>query len=91
MDGLSEEDKAKYRAQAKRLTDGKILPRQQMQYVLAHHLPRQVTKYGKQRMMERYGQRAFREFARYVYQQFGARVAIFAGYRNPEGQATVAL
>lgn len=91
LDSLSEEDKSKYRAQAKKLTDANLLPRQQMQYVLAYYLPRQVTKYGKQRMMERYGPRAFREFARYAYQQFGARVAIFAGYRDPEGQAAVAL
>ena len=50
LNSLSEEDKSKYRVQAKTLTNANPLP----QYVLAHHLPRQVTKYGKQRMMEQY-------------------------------------
>ena len=91
LDSLSEEDKSKYRVQAKKLTNANLLPWQQMQYVLAYYSPRQVTKYGKQRMMERYGPRVFWEFAWYACQQFGAHVAIFARYRNPEGQAAIAL
>ena len=40
LDGLSDEDKSKYRVQAKRLTEEKLLPRQQIQYVHNHYLPR---------------------------------------------------
>jgi hypothetical protein len=92
VDGLSDDDKAKYRAQAKKLTEEVLLPRQQIRYVHAHHLPRrEVTEYGQQRMMEKFGPRAFREFSKYVYRQFGARIAILAGYRDGDGGPAVTL
>jgi hypothetical protein len=92
LDGLSDDDKSKYRAQAKKLTEETLLPRQQIRYVHAHHLfRREVTEYGQQRMMEKFGPRAFREFAKYAYRQFGARIAILAGYRDTDGGPTVTL
>ncbi|KAI9445920.1 hypothetical protein H4582DRAFT_2069240 [Lactarius indigo] len=70
-EGLSEETKAQYRAQAKSGQKTSHLPWQQ------------------RRMMERHGMSTFREFAQYVYSQYGVRVAILAAYRDGEGDPAI--
>ncbi|KAH9015212.1 hypothetical protein EDB84DRAFT_1567794 [Lactarius hengduanensis] len=46
--------------------------------------PRQQRK-----MMQKYGMSTFREFARYVYSQYGVRVAILGAYQDGDGDPSI--
>jgi hypothetical protein len=41
--------------------------------------------------MEKHSMKTFRDFSRYVCNQFGMRIAIFAAYRDGEGDPAVTL
>jgi hypothetical protein len=41
--------------------------------------------------MEKHCGKTFRNFARYVYCQFGMRIAVLAAYRDSEGEAAISL
>lgn len=43
------------------------------------------------RMMEKHSATTFRDFAQYVYRQFGMRIATFVAYRDREGDPTITL
>ncbi|KAH9031104.1 hypothetical protein EDB85DRAFT_2146272 [Lactarius pseudohatsudake] len=43
----------------------------------------------QRRMMQKYSMSTFREFAQYVYSQYGMRVAILAAYRDGEGDPSI--
>ncbi|KAH9009917.1 hypothetical protein EDB83DRAFT_2530998 [Lactarius deliciosus] len=71
QEGLSQETKEKYRAQAKKWTEDIPPPQQQ------------------RKMMQKYSMSTFREFARYVYSQYGMRVAILGAYQDGEGDPSI--
>jgi hypothetical protein len=92
-DGISDETKANYRAQAKKWTEEKPTPRQQLRYAHSHHSSsrRQEGTKHQQRIMDKHGMSTLRDFARYAYCQFGMRIAVFAAYRDIEGDPAVTL
>jgi hypothetical protein len=42
-------------------------------------------------MFTKHGPNVLRDFSETMYLQFGVRLAILAGYRDPEGDPTVSL
>ncbi|KAH9035545.1 hypothetical protein EDB85DRAFT_1889308 [Lactarius pseudohatsudake] len=45
----------------------------------------------QRKMMQKYGMSTFREFARYVYSQYGVRVAILGAYQDGDGDPSITL
>jgi hypothetical protein len=91
-EGLDENTRERYRAEAKTWTEQKLPPRQQQRYVHANHsLWMKLTESHQLRMFEKHGINALRDFSETMYRQFGMRVAILGGYCNGEGEPAIML
>jgi hypothetical protein len=91
-EGLDEETRVKYRADAKKWTEQKPPPRQQQRYVHADlSIKWEVSKSHQLRMFEKHGMGALRDFSESMYHQFGVRVAILGGYSDADGEPAIML
>lgn len=90
-EGLDEDTRQKYRAQATKWSEQQPPPRQQQRYVRNHSIRSEATKFHRLRMFEKHGPRALREFSENMYRQLGVRVVILAGYCDGEGDPAIML
>ena len=89
-EGLDEDTRIKYRAEAKQWSEYKPPPHQQhrcaMQIILSDQ---KLTKFA--RMFVKHGVNTLAEFSETMYHQYGVRVAILVGYCDNEGDSSITL
>ena len=90
-EGLDEDTRQKYRAQAMKWSEQQPPPHQQQRYVRNHSIRSEATKFHRLRMFEKHGPRALWEFSENMYRQLGVRVVILAGYCDGEGDPAIML
>jgi hypothetical protein len=89
-EGLDEETRMEYQAQAKKWTEQKP-PHWQQQWYIQTTLSVWQLLIVTNRMFKKYGVPTLTKISKTLYCQFGVQVAILVGYSDREGDPTVLL